>query len=244
MPERFQVNIGRERLIGVLNKVENNSKSCIISCHGMLASKDSPKYVLLSEKLSELGYTTVRFDFRGCGESDGQIWNSHLSNRLADLEAIVEHVRSEFDIDHFGLFGSSMGGYISYLKAAKDLRIKTMVTLASPFSMAELFNLRALGTNGFEIDGVFFGNDFLKDIRHNGNLDPDALGGLKCPTLIFHGDADILVPVSHAKRLYDSLKTEKSLRIIPGGDHVFSHPMHLDEIIKTSTEWFVKYLHR
>ncbi len=244
MAERIELDIGREKLIGVLNKGGNDSRSCIISCHGLLASKDSPKYKLLASRLSELGYSTVRFDFRGCGESGGHIWKSHISNRLTDLEVVIDHVCSELDIDRIGLFGSSMGGFISYLKAEKDPRIKALVTLASPYSMSELFNLRALGKNGFEIDGIFFGNDFLEDVRLHGDLEPDTLRALKCPTLIFHGDADLLVPISHAQRLYDKLNVEKKLRIISGGDHVFSHPAHLNQILQASIDWFTEYLPR
>src|SRR3989442_6531378 len=42
---------------------------CVIACHGLSASKDSDKYLLLGDALPAAGLALARFDFRGCGES-------------------------------------------------------------------------------------------------------------------------------------------------------------------------------
>lgn len=242
MTEKIEVKVGQERIIGIYHPGNEGQNVCVITCHGLLASKDGPKYHLLARELNTHGYSCVRFDFRGCGESEGNLKKSHITNRLEDLEAVVDYVIQELGYKRIGLFGSSMGGYVSFLKASSDQRIKALVSLASPFSMAELFNARSLDDESYEVDGIAFGGEFLSDVRANGTLKKNALGDLKCPTLIFHGTLDLLVPVEHARRLFESLNTEKMLEIIPGGDHIFSNPLHLTQIISASSEWFQKYL--
>ena len=242
MTERIVVSVGSEKIIGVFHKSSKGSDACVISCHGLLASKDGPKYLLLADELNKKGYANIRFDFRGCGESGGHLANSNISARLKDLEAVVEYAAQNLGINSFGLFGSSMGGFVSYLKASSDTRINALVSLSAPISMAELFNARNFQSNSYEIDGVVFGSEFLSDVKTRGTLDDELLGAISCPTLIFHGTFDGLVPISHARRLYEKLKSEKMLEIIPGGDHIFSHPMHLFQIVKTSSEWFQKHL--
>ncbi len=242
MTEKIEIKIDHEKIIGVLHGDAQKVDACIISCHGLLASKDSPKYMLLAESLSECGYSTLRFDFRGCGESEGNLENSHISNRLKDLDAVINYATIELGFNRFGLFGSSMGGYVSFLKASLEPKVKALVSLVSPFSMAELFDTKGSSQKSFEIDGILFGGNFLNDMKAHGTLTKEALESIKCPTLIFHGDFDLLVPVKHAHRLFESLTTKKMIKIIRGGDHIFSHPVHLNEIIKLSSEWFMKYL--
>ena len=69
MDEKIVLNVGSEKLIGILTcpGSKTNLDSCVISCHGLLASKDGPKYLLLAKELSEVGISSIRFDFRGCG---------------------------------------------------------------------------------------------------------------------------------------------------------------------------------
>jgi pimeloyl-ACP methyl ester carboxylesterase len=237
-----KVEVDGEKITGTLHSAGDDSNACVISCHGMLASKDSPKYVLLGHELVKKGISSIRFDFRGCGESGGLLERSHITNRLADLDAVVEYATNDLGFKILGLFGSSMGGFVSFIKAGNDPRVKSLVSLSSPYSMSELFYAKDLIDEQYEIDGIVFGSEFLQDIKANGTLSKENLAALKCPTLIFHGTADILVPTEHARRLFDSLATEKMLKIIPGGDHIFSHPQHLHQIIIESISWFEKYL--
>jgi pimeloyl-ACP methyl ester carboxylesterase len=243
MNKRFSVTIDEQKIIGILEKPETGSvqNACVISCHGLLASKDSPKYFYLAKELNKNGISSIRFDFRGCGESDGSIGMSHISNRIVDLDAILDYAINELGFKRFGLFGSSMGGFVSLLKASSEERIKIVVSLASPFAMSELF-FADLNDEMYEIDGVVFGSEFLDDIKNQGTLDPELLQKITCPVRIFHGNADGLVPANHAQRIFDNITSEKKLTIIPGGDHIFSFPSHIFEIIRDSTEWYNRYL--
>ncbi|WP_455392550.1 alpha/beta hydrolase [[Eubacterium] cellulosolvens] len=242
MAEKVTIAIGHEQIAGVFHQADSDSGACIISCHGLLANKDSPKYIFLAEELRERGLSSVRFDFRGCGESDGKLENSHVTNRAQDLKMVMDYVTDELGFEKLGLFGSSMGGFISFLLASSSSNVKALVTLAAPYSMAEIIDLHFSNAEIYELNHVVLGSNFIEDLRSTGNLTPKLIGKIQCPTYIFHGDLDGIVPTNHAKRLYNDLKTEKKLEIIPGGDHVFSLPWHLNRIIQTSADWFQKHL--
>jgi pimeloyl-ACP methyl ester carboxylesterase len=242
MANRISVNVDGEEIVGIFEEGENNYKTCIVACHGLLASKDSIKYNMLSKILALNGISSIRFDFRGCGESGGILKNSHITNREKDLNAIVSYIEQELGIKTIGLFGSSMGGFISILHASKNSNVNALVVLATPFSMTELFFAGNSNIDSYEVDGFGFSYEFLNDVKTHGNLSEEILKNVSSPTLIYHGDLDLLVPKTHAKRLYDNLKVEKELRMINGGDHIFSNPYHLEEIINLSVDWFKKYL--
>src|SRR3989475_12307872 len=82
---------------------------CAVACHGLSASKDSDKYLLLGAELPPAGFALARFDFRGCGESTGREEDTTIATRIEDVEAVMdvlaEHPRLS---GSFALLGSSM----------------------------------------------------------------------------------------------------------------------------------------
>ena len=92
---------------------------CVVACHGMGASKDSDKYLLLGRELPAAGLALARFDFRGSGESGGRHEDATIETRMADLEAVLDHLGKRPELDgRFGLLGSSLGGFVALWVAA------------------------------------------------------------------------------------------------------------------------------
>ena len=65
---------------------------CVIACHGLAASKDSDKYLLLGAELPAAGLALARFDFRGCGESPGKEDETTVATRIEDAQAVLTHL--------------------------------------------------------------------------------------------------------------------------------------------------------
>lgn len=88
------------------------------------------KVVTIMERaLREAGLSTVRFNFRGAGDSDGEYDDGN--GELDDLLAVVEWVRKTRPDDDLWLAGFSFGAWIS-LKAAQDLPVRMLITIAPP----------------------------------------------------------------------------------------------------------------
>jgi fermentation-respiration switch protein FrsA (DUF1100 family) len=62
--------------------------------------------------------------------------------------------------------------------------------------------------------------------------------------LIFHGDADDVVPVAHAHELFRAASDPKRLIIQENGDHIMSDPRHQQEFIRTAALWLEHALSR
>jgi dipeptidyl aminopeptidase/acylaminoacyl peptidase len=66
------------------------------------------------------------------------------------------------------------------------------------------------------------------------------------PTLLVHGDADRLVPISNSNRMEAALReagVETKLIVIEGGEHGFrSNPEHRPRADKAMVEWFTSHL--
>ena len=56
--------------------------------------------------------------------------------------------------------------------------------------------------------------------------------------LIFHGDADQVVPFSNALEVYEKAGDTKKLIIQENGDHLMSNKAHQEEFIREAGLWF------
>jgi fermentation-respiration switch protein FrsA (DUF1100 family) len=55
--------------------------------------------------------------------------------------------------------------------------------------------------------------------------------------LIFHGDADDVVPVDHAHEIFQKAGDPKRLIIQKNGDHLMSDPRHQEEFTREAARW-------
>src|SRR5215813_10820477 len=72
---------------------------CVVACHGLRASKDSDKYLLLGAELPAAGLALARFDFRGCGESSGEEEDTTIATRIEDAWSVAAHLESHPRLD-------------------------------------------------------------------------------------------------------------------------------------------------
>lgn len=88
------------------------------------------KVVTIAERaLRELGLRTVRFNFRGAGESEGSFDDGY--GETDDLFAVAEWVRRTRPDDVLWLAGFSFGAYVA-TRAALNLHIGQLITIAPP----------------------------------------------------------------------------------------------------------------
>lgn len=80
--------------------------------HGLTGYKEEAHLNAVNDSLIRAGVATVRFDFNGHGESDGEFVDMTLQNELQDALAIYEWTASQDWVDKRNIFvvGHSQGG--------------------------------------------------------------------------------------------------------------------------------------
>jgi pimeloyl-ACP methyl ester carboxylesterase len=89
---------------------------------------------VLARALAEAGYASVRYDKRGCGQSDGDYWRAGHRDLVADARAWVGHLRSGAagDFPAIYLLGHSEGTLIAAEVARRSDAVAGLV-LVCPF---------------------------------------------------------------------------------------------------------------
>lgn len=80
------IRLGEGRLAGVLHSPYEEASTCIVTCHGLYSSKDSEKYINIAHRFVQEELAVFRFDFTGCGESEGNVEDTTLTRRIEDLK--------------------------------------------------------------------------------------------------------------------------------------------------------------
>ena len=237
-----------DTLSGVLHHpAAENPNGAVILCHGMESDKNSEKLIFLGRQLAEKGILALRFDFSYVGESSGKFADITYSGEVDDLRAAFSLIQNHRP-GKTAILGSSMGGTVALLFAAKGPNIAALVTIAAPLH-PERFPERVLTAAqlqqwrdcGFTIyNGRRVNVSLLADLEKL-NV-PASAKKIQCPVLILHGDADEVVPVEEAYELDTCLRQSKHLLIFEGADHRLSDPVAMQLALAEALDWLTRHV--
>lgn len=122
------------KLVGVIRlpkgMKENEKRAAIIVLHGFGSNKNAENVLGPCAVLESLGYITLRFDFLGCGESDGVrghlICMDQVHNTQDALSFLSQHPSVESE--KIGLIGSSFGAAVAVYTGAIDQRVAATIS--------------------------------------------------------------------------------------------------------------------
>ena len=206
----------------------------IVLGHGVTGNKDRPLLVALATELAARGWPSLRFSFSGNGESEGLFDESNITKGIGDLQAVLDMVPDDVKVAYIG---HSMGGAVGVLTAARDLRIRTLVTLAGMAHTAA-FVQREFGDlipdQGFMWDdpNCPLSQAYVDDLNYIGDT-LSAAEAVTQPWLVIHGAADDLVPIEDGRAAFEAAMGPKKWLEIPGAGHSFdeaSYPEVIDAV--------------
>jgi len=246
-----------EKIAGMLHIPEGTPAPAAIFCHGFTGNRvESHRlFVHAARELCNRGFVTLRFDFRGSGESEGLFESMTISEEMSDLVTALRwlHDRKEILKDRIGIVGLSLGGVVAILTAADDERIKAVCAWSTPAELGGLENTARsiFGESRIEVlmerryfdlpSGDRIGRGFLMDaLTHDISRSVARISPR--PFLIVHGTNDQTIPVSHAEKLFDSAKEPKEKFLVEDADHTFNRWDWQWKVINRTAEWFEEKL--
>ena len=157
------------------------------------------------------------FDYRGYGKSSG---NPDEEGTYRDAEAAWQYLIKDLKIksNHIIIHGRSLGGSIAAWLAHK-VNPKILIVESSFTSIKNVAK-----------DHVSF-QPMTSFITYKYSTS-DYLKKVKCPVLIIHGTDDEVIPYSHGKELFKSIKGQKEFLTIEGThNYIYSKKHYEDKLI-------------
>ena len=225
----------------------------ICKFHGLPGSPDQIGGI--ATRLAEAGFAVLTFDFRGFRSSEGLF---RLANQVKDAKLAITHLlESRYTKGEWvGVYGSSYGGAVAILAAARDPRIS------------------AVGIRAPVYDTLWFARSPMipKAVKELIQNTPDQMHGLTDPQIrqdiirwmvedakqlnpmneiykiaprslfIITGDADIGIDLAGVKQLFDAAKNPKEMVVVKGADHYLSNPAVYEKTVNVVIAWFQRQI--
>ena len=153
----------------------------------------------------ERGVSVFLLDYRGYGQSTGEIKASE--DVVRDAQAGLNYLKDKRSIDpsRIILYGESLGTY-PVIRLAGENKVMAAI-LEAPFtSFTELAAAHYPQVLSFMMKGFEFSNK-------------ENIGRVKNPLFILHGVEDEICPYEMAGELIDKVPEPKGMFTIPGGHH-------------------------
>jgi len=212
--------VGKERINGMVHLPETPKPAsgfpAVVMLHGWTGSRSSDHrlFVLLSRFLMRLGIASLRFDFRGSGESEGGYEEMTLSREVEDALEGMAYLRDlpEIDPHKLSLLGFSMGGLVAALASPSANPFKLlMMAPALPEGMLRHLPGGQIPPGIQDFGGWPVGREFWLEMPRVRPL--EQIAKFVGPVRYFYGDKDDAVSLEHVEKY----------RAVTGGDLVLIH---------------------
>lgn len=214
------------------------SSHVVILAHGINHARE--QMIPYARLFHDHGYHVLMPDARAQGQSDGHRIGFGWPDRkdyLGWIDEVIDQIGSDTKIV---LMGFSMGASTVLATAGEDLpaNVKAIIAdsgFASIYQMAKTTLRREYHLPANPIVPIA---DWLARWRTGSRLSQERvdeqLKKATVPVLIIHGEDDQVVPLKHAKVLYDAIQSPKESYIVPKTKHIeaYAHdPEHYQQVL-------------
>ncbi len=122
------------KLSGVLHtpggREPRERRPAFLVLHGFGSNKASGSVTICARTLAEWGYAALRFDMRGCGESEGPPGRTICLEQVEDTKNALTFLatRPEVDPERIGCLGHSFGAAVAVYTAGVDPRVAACIS--------------------------------------------------------------------------------------------------------------------
>lgn len=222
-------------LRGAYHRPQGTGKTpLVIMMHGLTSTRYENHFMFvdLSKRFEALGIASLRFDFMGSGESDGSFSDMTALTELDDANAMLDYAKKLpfVDTEKIFLLGMSLGGAVAGMTAAMRREdVKALILWAPGAVIPDACRAGKILDATFDPDhlpevidllGLPLGRDFI-----TAGLSLDIYRETEAydrPTLILHGDADDIVPISYSETYQRRLKNCKLIPVEGAGHNLDS----------------------
>ena len=226
----------------LINK--DNSKGTIILIHGW---NDTKEYLLNhSEYLYENNYSSLLFDLRAFGDSDGDFTSLGYFEKN-DILGAIDYIKSREDVNqNIGALGQSMGAASLILAAKETTELNAIILDSSYATIHQVTGRRFKRTHNLPKYPLATLLTFFGGMLNNFNAFDLApikyINEINIPIFIIQGDSDKLVFLEESMKLYNKANQPKHIWITEGADHRESYIEHPKEYEEEVVNFFNIYL--
>ena len=236
--ERLTIDGDHGQLQAIIQKpVLAQGERCpmVMLCHGFGGRKDEQLFQLIADTLQANGIASIRFDFNGHGESEGDFQEMTVPNEIEDAKHVYEYVRDLRYVSSVAIAGHSQGGVVAAMTAGElGTDAFRAVVLMAPAAVLRDDAIRGstMGKSYNPLDppdfvelwgGKKLGRGYIKTAFSLPIYETAA--HYQGPALIIHGNGDRVVPYTYGERFHQQWPASQYV-MLEYFDHGFSQNIY------------------
>ena len=175
-----QISSGGQNVFGILHLPDGEATHGIVYCSPFAEEQKSTYRVFVEHArlLADKGVASLRFDYRGTGDSDGYFQDYLLEDWIGDTVAAIECLKEKSDFDKVCVLGVRFGGFIGIQAAQRsesvsDLILWQPIISGKRFHRQEMrrFMIRQMMTSGKATKGE---EELASDAEEDNVIDMDG----------------------------------------------------------------------
>ena len=134
MEQRVHFSSAGLQLAGILHlpadMKSGERRPAFMVLHGFGSNKDSTTSCTVAELFAALGYVALRFDMRGCGESEGTRGRVICLEQVEDTRHALDFLQTRAEVmrDRIAVYGHSFGAAVAIYAAGVEPRIAACIS--------------------------------------------------------------------------------------------------------------------
>ncbi|MEY9095652.1 alpha/beta hydrolase [Paenibacillus sp. RC84] len=166
-----QRRFGHDRgIYGLVEELDGPGNDLVVTFAGLGQAMSEKNYLFsnLRKCLARSGARVVQFDYRGHGDSFGELGDTTVSGMKRDALEVLAEVLEEHPTERIFLIGNALGGIIALQTAAALQKKEEAAPVCIPVLLAPPFRK-------FPEKEALFGREALQALRREGKLDAQLL---------------------------------------------------------------------
>ena len=249
-PERITFPNGRGQMLAgrIDYPVAGEPLACALYAHCFTCNKNLRAIGRITQTLALHGIATLRFDFTGLGESEGDFAATNFSSSVADFRLAADYLAEHHAAPEV-LIGHSLGGAVALAAASSIDSVRAVVAIAAPANPEHIKRHIAKDLEMIAADGaadvLVAGRPFtiqqqlIEDVER---VDlADDIARLRRPLLVLHSPIDNTVGVENAAEILDYAKHPKSFISLDDADHLITEDEDARYVAEVICSWANRY---
>lgn len=185
---------------------------CPSTIDGINASPEAGPMITMARKLAEKGVASVRFDYRGKGNSYGDCKKFDYYTAVNDINEVIKYIKKEYKANDIRIYAKGGGGYAGGMVALQNSDISKAL-LYEPILAPADAKVIGFNDNIYDLADNEFG--ILKGVRVYGrhtrimetlpSLDKIDIKNKDCNLLIMLGNKDEMTPAALRDKIIKNL---------------------------------------
>lgn len=264
--EQISFEVSQRRVAGTLRLASEAVSPVVVLLHGFGGHRDELAiggngpgiFSYTAEQLAQRGFSTLRIDFRGVGDSEGRFEETTYSSQVADCLAAMDFLSTypRIDRDRMFLLGWSQGGLVAALAAARTNRpsgVALWAAVGEPIVSFQnlvgrdsyLKGLKSRETTTVELpwgDRISLAQNFFREVSETNPI--DEIASYEGPLFVAEGTLDKAIPSGTAAKFANAHR-EQNETWIAEMDHAFNTSNGVDtlnQLIDKTASFFAKVI--